>query len=114
MGAGLAACGLVFVGSGRRHRGTPVIAFDEWVGKPRMVLNGGLVIASLISYALVVDYAGFFVTAFVFLAVLLLAFGVSKRWIPLLALVVTFGLHFIFYTLLRVPLPWGWFEGMAW
>ena len=114
MGAGLAVCGLIFVGAGRKQPGTPWLAFDEWVGKPRMVFNGLLVIGALIFYALVVDLVGFFVTAFVFLTVLLLAFGVSKRWVPFIAVAVTFGLHLIFYTLLRVPLPWGWFEGIAW
>jgi hypothetical protein len=27
---------------------------------------------------------------------------------------VTLGLHLAFYSLLRVPLPWGWLEGIAW
>jgi putative tricarboxylic transport membrane protein len=114
MGGGLAACGLILVGTSRRQPATAWIAFDEWVRKPRMVFNGFLVIADLIFYALVVDRVGFFVTAFTFLTVLLLAFGVQRRWVPLIAVAVTFGLHFVFYTLLRVPLPWGWFEGIAW
>jgi putative tricarboxylic transport membrane protein len=114
MGAGLAACGMILVGAGRKQPRTAWITYDEWVGKPRMVFNGLLVIGALIAYALVVDLVGFFVTAFVFLTVLLLAFGVSKRWVPLIAIAVTFGLHLIFYTMLRVPLPWGWFEGIAW
>ena len=57
---------------------------------------------------------GFFITAFVFLGGLFLLFGVSRRWIVPLAVVVTFALHVAFYTVLRVPLPWGWLEGMAW
>ena len=31
-----------------------------------------------------------------------------------LAAGVTLALHFAFYTLLHVPLPWGWLEGIAW
>jgi putative tricarboxylic transport membrane protein len=114
VGGGLGLCGLTLIRSGWRERGAGWLEFDEWVRRPRMVLNGLLVIADLIFYALVVERIGFFVTAFVFLAVLLLAFGVRRRWIPLLAAAVTVGLHVSFYTFLRVPLPWGWLEGIAW
>ena len=71
-------------------------------------------VGALIFYALAVDTLGFFITAFLFLAVLFLAFGVSRRWIAPLAVAVTIGLHFAFYSLLRVPLPWGWLESLAW
>ncbi|MEO6567321.1 MAG: tripartite tricarboxylate transporter TctB family protein [Opitutaceae bacterium] len=132
IGCGLALCGVVLLVSAVRQsramaalrlretanvsegRDGAWLEFDEWVRRPRMVLNGALVIADLIFYALVVDRVGFFVTALVFLTVLLLAFGVRRRWIPVLAVAVTLGLHLVFYTLLRVPLPWGWFERIAW
>ncbi|MEO5961357.1 MAG: tripartite tricarboxylate transporter TctB family protein [Opitutaceae bacterium] len=132
IGGGLGVCGLVLLVSGvyqtRAARAPRLqgeensaradragwLEFDEWVRRPRMVLNGALVIADLIFYAFAVDEVGFFITAFVFLAVLLFAFGVRRRWIPLLAAAVTLGLHFVFYTVLHVPLPWGWFEGLAW
>ena len=113
-GGGLMICGLRLLWVGVRQRGTAAMEWDDWVRRPRMVLNCGLVIGDLIFYALVVDRVGFFITAFVFVAVLFLAFGVRRRWIPLLAASVTLGLHFAFYTLLRVPLPWGWLEAIAW
>jgi putative tricarboxylic transport membrane protein len=114
LGVGLVVCGLQLVRAGFKERGVRWVQFDEWVRRPRMVLNGVLVIADLIFYALAVDVIGFFITAFIFVSVLLLAFGVKRRWIPVLAVVVTLALHFIFYSLLRVPLPWGWLEGIAW
>ncbi len=49
-----------------------------------------------------------------FLAVLFVAFKVNRRRIVPLAVVVTFSIHYAFYTLLRVPLPWGLLEGIAW
>ena len=126
IGCGLALCGVVLlIGGVRQSRamaatrpeetasdsgqrsGAAWLEFDEWVRRPRMVLNGALVIADLIFDALAVDRVGFFVTAIVFLTVLLLAFGVRWRWIPVIAVAVTLGLHLVFYTLLRVPLPWG-------
>ncbi len=113
-GGGLAVCGLRLLWVGVRQRGTAAMEWDDWARRPRMVFNCALVIGDLIFYALVVDRVGFFITAFVFVAVLFLAFGVPRRWIPLLAATVTVGLHFAFYTLLRVPLPWGWLEAIAW
>ena len=114
IGGGLGLCGLALLYTGLRQRGTAWLELDEWVRRPRMVVNAGLVIADLIFYAVAVDRVGFFVTAFVFLTVLFLAFGVRWRWIPLLSAAVTLALHAVFYTLLRVPLPWGWLEGIAW
>jgi putative tricarboxylic transport membrane protein len=90
------------------------VEFDDWVRQPRMVLNAALVIGALIFYALMVDTIGFFLTAFILLTTLFLAFGVRRRWVGPIAIVVTLGLHFAFYTLLRVPLPWGWLEAIAW
>ena len=114
IGGGLGLCGLTLLRAGLRQRGAAWVECDEWVRRPRMVFNAALVIADLIFYALAVDRVGFFITAFVFLAVLFLAFGVRQRWILLLAVAVTLALHAIFYTLLRVPLPRGWLEGIAW
>ena len=114
IGGAMALSGAVLAWSGRRVRDAQWLTFDEWVAEPRMVLNAALVIGALIFYALVVDIAGFFITAFGFLAILFLAFGVKRRWIAPLAIVVTLGLHVAFYSLLRVPLPWGWLEAIAW
>jgi putative tricarboxylic transport membrane protein len=36
------------------------------------------------------------------------------RWIVPLAVVVTLAIHYAFYKLLRVPLPWGWLEPLGW
>lgn len=114
IGAGLALCGLSFIWSGLRAQGVAWIQPPDWIHRPRMIVNFVVVIADLIFYALVVERAGFFLTAFAFLTILFLAFGVPKRWIPVLATAVALGMHFAFYTMLHVPLPWGWLEGIAW
>ena len=114
IGMGMALSGAVLAWSGWRVRDAQWLTFEEWVTEPRMVLNAALVVGALIFYALVVETAGFFATAFVFLAVLFFAFGVNRRWIALLSAAVTLGLHVAFYSLLRVPLPWGWLESFAW
>lgn len=108
----LFAAALIF--SGLRRRGTPWIEIDEWVRRPRMLLNFALVIGALVFYALAVDALGFFITGILFLCALLAAFGVRHRLILPVAVLVTAAIHYGFYTLLRVPLPWGLLEGIAW
>ncbi len=49
-----------------------------------------------------------------YLATLFGVFGVRSRWIVPLAIVVTLVIHYAFYKLLRVPLPWGILERFAW
>ena len=111
---GIAGCGVVLVASGSKQPRTSWVEFEEWVRRPRMALNGALVIGALVFYALAVETLGFFTTCFVILIGLCAAFGVRWRWALPVAVTVTFGLHFAFYKLLSVPLPWGWLEGMAW
>ena len=113
VGAGLLLCGLLLIISGRRRRG-PWLEAGEWMRRPRMIFNLLLVFADLIFYAVAVSSLGFFITAIVFLSVLMLAFQVPRTRILPLALVVTLVIHYAFYTLLRVPLPWGVLEGVAW
>jgi len=113
IGGGLILCGVALVWSGR-GRGAPWFQADDWVRRPRMVLNFGLVFADLVFYAIAVGRLGFFLTAVIFLSVLLLAFGVRRTRIVPLALAVTMVIHYAFYSLLRVPLPWGVLEGIAW
>ena len=114
IGLALALGGLALAWSDRKATGVRWVEAEDWLRSPRLVWNAGLVVGVMIAYTLIVDILGFFLTALLFLVVLFLAFGVRRRWIPVVALGVTFGLHLAFYTFLRVPLPWGWFEGIAW
>jgi len=90
------------------------ISFGPWARRPRMVANGAIVVAALVLYIVAVEPLGFFLTSILFLSVLMAAFGASRVWILPTAVVVTFVMHYAFYTLLRVPLPWGPFEALAW
>lgn len=113
IGSGMAlfGAGLMYAGRGQR---APWLEPGEWVRHPRLVLRFFLVVADVVVYALVVDRLGFFITSAAFLTVLLQAFGVRRRWIVPIAATVTIGVHYVFYTLLRVPLPWGLLGGLAW
>ncbi len=96
-----------------RDRG-PWIGFDAWTGRPRMVANALVVIVATVAFIVVVTPLGFFLTSTLFLAGLTVAFGGSRVWAVPAAVLVTLVIHYAFYTLLRVPLPWGVLQGVAW
>jgi len=114
IGGGLAVAGALLVRAGLKQHDRRSLHEREDLRQPRLALRGALVIGALLFYALVVETVGFFITAFFFLGGLFLVFGVRLRWIPLLAASVTLGIHLAFYSLLHVPLPWGWLEDLAW
>lgn len=114
IGGGLAVAGALLVRAGLKQHDATHLAGTGGLVQPGLAFRGALVIGALLFYALVVETVGFFITAFVFLGGLFLVFGVRLRWIPLLAASMTLGLHLAFYTLLHVPLPWGWLEALAW
>jgi putative tricarboxylic transport membrane protein len=114
LGIGLCIAGMVLLVIGARHHTGPFLELEEWVRRPRMVLNLVVVLGALVFYVLAVDTLGFFLTAILFLSVLLAAFGVARRLILPIAALAAFAIHYGFYTLLRVPLPWGLLEAIAW
>lgn len=114
IGCCLAAFGTTLVATGWRTGRAPVVVFEAWVRRPRMVVNFLIVPAVLLFYAMVVDHLGFLLTSVAFLGVLFLAFRVRTAWVAPLAIGVTMMMHLAFYSLLRVPLPWGVLEGIAW
>ncbi len=114
LGLGLVLFGLTLSIGGLRKRQSFAIELDAWVRRPRMRLHFVIVVADVIFYALVVDRLGFFITAFLFLSILFVAFDVKRSRIAPIAAAVTLAIHYGFYTLLRVPLPWGILGGIAW
>ena len=115
IGCALAAAGVLLLINGLRQQPRESwIELTAWVGSPRLASRGALVLAGVVFYALVLDRLGFLITATLLLSVLFAAFGVRRARILPLAAVVTLAIHFAFYTLLRVPLPWGLLEGIAW
>jgi putative tricarboxylic transport membrane protein len=87
---------------------------DQWTRHRRQVLAFGAVIAVNAFYIGLVHRLGFIITGIVYLSTLFAVFGVRRVWIVPLALAVTLVIHYAFYKLLRVPLPWGLLQGIAW
>jgi putative tricarboxylic transport membrane protein len=117
--AGLLACGvgLIFKGiAGRAARDAAArwIAWDPWVRSSRHVVAFVVVAVVNVFYIAFVDRIGFVIASVVYLGALFAVFRVRARWVVPLAIVVTLLIHYVFYKLLRVPLPWGLLQKVAW
>jgi len=106
--------GWLVVADLRRREPVRWVRFDAWTRRPRMVANAVVLVAALVLYVTVVEPVGFFLTSTAFVTVLMVTFGASRARALPTAMAVTLVIHYAFYTLLRVPLPWGVFQGMAW
>ena len=118
--AGLGVCGLLLVRKGLAERRAAAGGGDAWVGFAPWTRQGRYVTAFLLTigvnvfYILAVDYLGFIIVGVIYLSVLFWIFGVTRKWILPIAIVVTLAIHYAFYHLLKVPLPWGLLQGMGW
>ena len=112
---GLCIGGLLLIVRGwkERHDG-PWLAWDDWVRSPRHVLGFATVVGSVLFYILASEWLGFLPTAALILLALFLVLKVPPGRAVLVAMVATLVIHFAFYKLLRVPLPWGVLKGVAW
>jgi putative tricarboxylic transport membrane protein len=112
---GLVIGGLLLIVRGWRDRTTvPWIRFEPWVQSPRHVAGFIGVIGSVVFYIVAANRLGFLPTSFIILAALFRLFGVALGRSILMAAIATFVIHFAFYKLLRVPLPWGVLTNYAW
>jgi putative tricarboxylic transport membrane protein len=112
---GLCAGGALLVWQGWRDRNNaPWWVWESWVRSPRHAGALAVLLGSVVFYILVSDALGFLITAVLMLLALFrslqVAWGRSVFW----AVVATWGVHFAFYKLLRVPLPWGILTPLAW
>ncbi len=119
LGAALLVCGAILIVSGLKARHAPgatapwAIA-PAWLRSPRHVLALLVLVASNLFYLLAVDPLGFLLTAFVYLAALMGVLRVRLALVLPVSLVMALAIHYAFYKLLRVPLPWGVLQGIAW
>lgn len=118
VGAGLAVCGLLLVVRGvrsrRAARPVPWAQAPEWFGSGRQVLAFAVLAGINLFYILAVQWLGFVLTAFVYLAALMWVLRVRLVPLLLVSLIATLLIHLAFYRLLRVPLPWGILQPVAW
>ncbi len=112
---GLCVAGALLAVRGlRAQAGQPWLAWDNWVRSPRHIAALAVLLGSVVFYIVAADRLGFLPTAVAILLSLFVVLRVSVARAVLLAVVASFAIHFAFYKLLRVPLPWGVLTPYAW
>ena len=112
---GLCLGGAILVVQGWRARtGHPWFAAEDWVKSPRHLLAFAVLVAGVVFYMLAAQSLGFVITSTLVLTALLGVLRVKPGRSLLIALMATLVIHFAFYKLLRVPLPWGLLTNFAW
>lgn len=113
--AGLCVAGLLLVVHGVRERDRqPWLAWDDWVRSPRHVAALAVLLGAIVFYILVSARLGFLPTGIIILTALFSVLRIPLwRALPM-AVIATLAVHFAFYKLLRVPLPWGVLTPYAW
>ena len=111
--AGLLVCGAMLILRGVRglRSGDRLVVLVPWMRMPQQVANFVLVCALLLFYIFASNALGFIPSGFIILMALPGAIA-GICW--MLAVVATLIIHALFYKLLRVPLPWGVLQGVAW
>lgn len=110
---GLLICAVcLIVQSRRRGDKQPWLA---WPGINTVTfLRFCMIPATLIFYFLTADFLGFFISSGIILMVTFLVFGVKPLRSLILTIISVLVIHFSFYNILEVPLPWGLLEVFAW
>jgi putative tricarboxylic transport membrane protein len=114
LGSLLLLCSVILVWRGLRDRQTAWVQFGDWLRSPRHLRSFLLVIAGLFFYIQTADLLGFVVCSLVILLTLFFSLGVRLIAALPVAVAVTLFVHTVFYNFLRVPLPWGVLQPIAW
>ncbi len=118
---GLIACGFIACGALLAKRGIRDLAAGDraivlagWVRQWTLITNFLAVIGALVFYILAADPLGFPITGSLLLIGLFWKLGVRMMMGVPVAIISTALAQFLFYKLMRVPLPWGLLEGLGW
>lgn len=113
--AGLMICAVILVFQGVKTLKTEAwITLPDWFGQGRIAFGFLLIPIALVFYVAVSETLGFLPTAVILLLALFLTFNVRVRTALIVAIVGSLVIHFLFYKLLKVPLPWGLLGSVAW
>ena len=106
IGAGLLVCGLVLMVRSLRGRAYAHEA-DQEAAKPEHFGSAAVIVGAVVGYIALSEKLGFVFVAPACLLAVFLALRVRWQRAALWAIGGTVLVHFAFYKLLRVPLPWG-------
>lgn len=112
---GLCAGGVLLMVKGWRERATvPWLQGEDWVRSPRHLLAFAVLLGSIVFYMAASEKLGFLPVAVLVLGANFRMLGVPWGRAALIAVIAALLIHFAFYKLLRVPLPWGVLTNFAW
>ena len=116
--AGLAVCGAIMLVKGVRERlrgnAGAWLELPEWFAhRPQRIAFVAL-LAVNVFYLLAAERLGFVLTGSVYLFVLMGVLRVALLRAALIAVLMTLAIHWCFYKMLKVPLPWGVLQSVAW
>jgi putative tricarboxylic transport membrane protein len=109
LGAGIILCSAMLVLRGWKARGTGErwLTLEPWTAQPRRLASFALMLGAMVFYLLASEPLGFIPSAFLIQFVLFLWFGVRPITSLVVAVAMTFLVHWFFASLMRVPLPRG-------
>jgi putative tricarboxylic transport membrane protein len=117
---GLIAAGLFIGGAALLVRGVreravvPWLTLEDWVRSPRHLGGFAVLVASVLFYLFASEKLGFLPVAAIILTANFYVLKVPAGRAVLIAVIATLVIHFAFYKMLRVPLPWGVLTPYAW
>jgi putative tricarboxylic transport membrane protein len=112
---GLCVGGAILLVRGWLARATqPWFKADDWVKSKRHLLAFAVLIGSVLFYMQASTNLGFLVCAPLILTALFVVLKVPLGRAVLVAVVASLVIHFAFYKILRVPLPWGLLTNYSW
>lgn len=90
------------------------VELPDWFGSASHVRGFAVLVAVNLLYVFGVQRLGFVLTGVVYLFALMWVLRVRPARALLYAVAMTIVIHYVFYKLLKVPLPWGVLQGVAW
>ena len=112
---GICVGGLILLVRGWRARAVaPWFAAEDWVRAPRHLTGFVVLVGSVVFYMLASQTLGFLICSSVILTALFYVLQVPFGRAVLIAAIASLVIHFAFYKLLRVPLPWGVLTNYSW
>lgn len=113
--SGILVCGIALMVRGwLARKAAPWVMPGDWVRSPRHVAAFVLLVASVLFYIVAAQKLGFLLTATLILTAMFYVLRVPLGKSLLIAVIASLVIHFMFYKLLRVPLPWGILVNHSW
>jgi len=116
----LAGCAIALIVRGLKERGTGErmngrwMHPGEWLRSPSHLRSFVVTAGCLLFYVLASGTLGFLICGFLILCAMMWTLNTRPQLFVPIAIVTTLIIHTIFYKGLRVPLPWGVLQPLAW